>query len=259
MNGTSVNTETIILLYLCLGLNAITSKFYDFSIGENNCGRAKSRPQHKASFWKKESLYEDRFLICSSISYKLDAWLDKKRKPLSVNNHTIIDIFSFANDLHWTKIDEHDILVSYDVSSLLTNVTADETIEILAERAFKADWFKKEYDLNITKADLIELLEVATKNQLFQFEGNPYEQVDGVAMGSPFGPLMPNAFMCNIEEQLINQHKMPAFYKRYCESTKRLLFHVWSVRCRLCWLHESTHASTCGGTQAINNRQSREG
>ena len=152
-------------------------------------------------------------------NYKLAKWLDQKLKPLSVNDHTVNDIFSFADDLHGMKIDEHDILVSYDVSSLLTNVPVDETIEILAEKAFKEDWFNKEYDLNIKKTNLIELLEVATKNQLFQFEGNLYEQVDGVAMGSPLGPLMANAFMCNIEEQLTNQNKMPAFYKRYVDDT----------------------------------------
>ena len=95
----------------------------------------------------------------------------------------------------------------------------DETIEILAEKSFKDDWFNKEHDLTITKTDLIELLEVATKNQLFQFEGNLYEQVDGVAMGSPLGPLMANTFMCNIEEQLINQNKMPVFYNRYVNDT----------------------------------------
>ena len=100
-----------------------------------------------------------------------------------------------------------------------TPVPVDETIEILAEKAFRDDWFNKEYDLNITKTDLIELLEIATKNQLFQFEGNLYEQVDGVAMGSPLGPLMANAFMCNIEEKLRNQNKMPAFYKRYVDVT----------------------------------------
>lgn len=43
---------------------------------------------------------------------------------------------------------------------------------------------------------------IATRNQLFQFEGNLYEQVDGVGMGSPLKPLMANAFMCNIEKQL---------------------------------------------------------
>jgi len=75
---------------------------------------------------------------------------------------------SFADDFHEMKIDEQDILVSYDVSPLFTNVPVDKTIEILAEKAFTDDWFNKEYDLNITKTDLIELLETATKNQLFQ-------------------------------------------------------------------------------------------
>jgi hypothetical protein len=33
--------------------------------------------------------------------------------------------------------------------------------------------------------------------------------VDGVAMGSPLGPLMANAMMCLIEEKLENEGKMP--------------------------------------------------
>ena len=95
-------------------------------------------------------------------NYKLAKWLNEKLKPLSVNDHTVSDIFSFTNDLQDMEIDEHDILVSYDVSSLFTNVPVDETIEILAEKAFKDDWFNKKYDLNITKTGLIELLEVVT-------------------------------------------------------------------------------------------------
>ena len=66
------------------------------------------------------------------------------------------------------EIDGHGILVSYDVWSLFANVPVDETIE----KAFKGYWFNKAYDLNITKIELIELLEVATKNQPFQFEEN---------------------------------------------------------------------------------------
>ncbi|KAL9986971.1 hypothetical protein ACROYT_G001201 [Oculina patagonica] len=95
----------------------------------------------------------------------------------------------------------------------------DETIENIAERAVENDWFNKEHNLNITKSDLIELLRVATKNQLFQFEGSLFEQVDGVAMGSPLGPLMANTFMCNIEKQLETRNEMPAFYKRYVDDT----------------------------------------
>jgi len=44
--------------------------------------------------------------------------------------------------MRW-KLKDHDILVSYDVSSLLTNVPVDKTIESIAERAFKDDWFNK--------------------------------------------------------------------------------------------------------------------
>lgn len=152
-------------------------------------------------------------------NYNLAKWLDTKLKPLSTNTYTVKDIFSFADEIHKMEINNQEVLVSYDVSSLFTNVPVSETIELLAEKAFKDDWFNKEYDLNITKPDLIELLEIATKNQLFQFQESLYEQVDGVAMGSPLGPLMANTFMCGIEEQLETQNKMPAFYRRYVDDT----------------------------------------
>ena len=98
-------------------------------------------------------------------NYKLAKWLDEKLKPLSVNEHTVTDIFGFVDDLQNIQVDDHSILVSYDVSSLFTNIPVDETIKILAEKAFKDDWFNKEHGLHITKADLVELLNIATKNQ----------------------------------------------------------------------------------------------
>ena len=109
---------------------------------------------------------------------------------------------------------------------------------ILARKAFKDDWFNKEYNLNITKTDLIELLEVSTKNQLFQFQGALYEQVDGVAMGSPLGPLKANAFMCNIEEQLTNQNKLPTFYKRCVDDTLSIMPDVPAASTFLSTLNE---------------------
>ena len=92
-------------------------------------------------------------------------------------------------------------------------------IQSITERGFENDWFNREHDLNITKSDLIELLRIATKNQLFQFEGKLYKQVDGVAMGSPLGPLMANAFMCEIEKQQGIENKLPIFYKRFVDDT----------------------------------------
>ncbi|XP_068680211.1 uncharacterized protein [Montipora capricornis] len=118
-------------------------------------------------------------------NFQLAKWLDEKLKPLSLNNHTITDVFEFAEEVTQLDFNENDILVSYDVTSLFTNVPLDETIEILATKAFRDNWFNKTNNLNITKSDLIELLELATKHQLFQYNGELYEQKDGVCMGSP--------------------------------------------------------------------------
>ena len=119
----------------------------------------------------------------------------------------------FAEEIRAKGINEHDILVSYDVVSLFTNVPLDETIEILVNKAFKDNWFNSQYNLNISRQDLTDLLNIATKDQLFQFEGTLYEQFDGVAMGSPLGPLIANVFMCSIEEQLDLDGKMPMLNK----------------------------------------------
>ena len=69
----------------------------------------------------------------------------------------------------------------------------------------------------------MELLRIATKNQLCQFEGNLYEQVYGIAIGSPLGPLKANAFMCKIEKQLEIENKLPIFYKRFVDDTLRAI------------------------------------
>ena len=36
-----------------------------------------------------------------------------------------------------------------------------------------------------------------------------YEQVEGVAVGSPLGPLLANTFMCSIEEKLEEKNELP--------------------------------------------------
>ena len=144
-------------------------------------------------------------------------------KPLSLNRYTVTDIFDFVNEVRELKISKGDILVSYDVSSLFTNVPLDETIAILAEKAFRDNWFNSTHNLNISKEDLIDLLNVSTKGQLFQFNGALYEQIDGVAMGSPLGPLLANVFMSSLEEKLELEGKLPDYYRRYVDDTRTLM------------------------------------
>ena len=105
------------------------------------------------------------------------------------------------------------------MSALFTNVPLKETIDILVDKAFEDDWFNKTHGMQLQKHQLTDLLEIATTNQLFQFNGELYEQTDGVAMGSPLGPLLANVFMSHIENQLEQMSMIPSFYRNYVDDT----------------------------------------
>ena len=124
-----------------------------------------------------------------------------------------------SEEIRNSPIGEDDILVSYDVTALFTNFPLNETINVLVEIAFADDWFNQTYDLNLQKDQLTKLLKIATTKQIFQFDGQLYEKIDGVAMGSPLGPLMANVFLCHLEDKLTRDGVMPTLYKRYVDDT----------------------------------------
>ena len=52
------------------------------------------------------------------------------------------------------------------------------------------------------------------------FNGSYYKQVDGVAMGSPLGPTLANAFMCYHEQKWLEECPLefkPTYYRRYVD------------------------------------------
>ena len=157
-------------------------------------------------------------------SYGLAKWLEEKLQPLSYNQYTITDTFEFADEIRKLQINNGEILVSYYGSSLFTNVPLGETIQVLADKAFTNNWFNETHQLNLSRMDLVDLPRASAKDQLFQFNGQLYEQIDGVATGSPLGPLLANVFMGSIEKKTLEREgKMPSFYKRYVDDTLTIM------------------------------------
>ena len=62
---------------------------------------------------------------------------------------------------------------------------------------------EKEFVTNIILNELRELLLLATKNVHFSFNGQFYLQKDGIAMGSPLGPVIAGIFMVELERSLL--------------------------------------------------------
>ena len=62
-------------------------------------------------------------------------------------------------------------------------------------------------------------LNTSFKMTHFLFNGRFYNQIDGVAMGSPLAPVFANIFMGFYESQWLNEYNLnkPKFYLRYVD------------------------------------------
>ena len=89
----------------------------------------------------------------------------------------------------------------FDVTSIFTNVPLDETIEIILRRVY----IDQEINTDIPKKEMKELLLLCTKSVHFIFNGKIYIQIDGVAIGSPLGPVLANIFMVELKKILFRQ------------------------------------------------------
>ena len=133
-------------------------------------------------------------------------------EPLTHNEFTIKDSFSFAKDI--TTYDSSMYMANLDVESLLTNIPLNETINNCVGDLHS----KNLYNGKLSKRDLFKLLEAATSESSFIFDYMLYKQVDGVTVGSFLGPTLANAFLCHYEKKWLDNcpiHFKPVIYKRY--------------------------------------------
>ena len=76
------------------------------------------------------------------------------------------------------------------------------------------------YSGKFSRKDLYELLKLATTESSFIFDNKLYKQIDEVAMDSPLGPTLANAFLCHYEKIWLHEcpsQFKPVVYKRYVD------------------------------------------
>ena len=106
-----------------------------------------------------------------------------------------------------------DLKLREVISSLFTNVPVRETIDYIVDVIDR-----KKIILVLPTSDLKKLLSLCTENIQFTFNDTIYRQKDGVAMGSPLGPLFADIFMSKLEnDQLKQTIEGITCYKRYVD------------------------------------------
>ena len=77
----------------------------------------------------------------------------------------------------------------------------DFTVDVILRRIYN----ENEVHTNIKRSEMKELLLLCTKIVHFTFNNDIYQQCDGVAMGSPLGPVIAGIFMVELERTINNK------------------------------------------------------
>ena len=152
-------------------------------------------------------------LSINSYNYNLASYLCALLTPFIPTAYCTKDSFTFIKDIQEVSTQD-SFMVSYDVCSLFTNIPLSETIDIAVKLILE-----NKKDLKFSENELTKLFRFATAQTHFYFDGKIFDQVDGVAMGSPLGPTLANLFMGYYEQKwLESDHgRHFKFYRRYVD------------------------------------------
>ena len=148
--------------------------------------------------------------MIGSPTYELAKWLDGYIKPIIPSTYSLDSTAQFVDKLNNFPLYPGDVHVSFDVESLFTNIPLKETIGMIAADLYSSNSVATP---PVDKKIFIKLMKLATEG-MFLYRNRLYQQIDGVAMGSPLGPTLANYFLGVIECKLL-ENCSPLYPKFY--------------------------------------------
>ena len=144
---------------------------------------------HKFSFSNTFAKLRPIVSSLGTFNYNIDHFLCDLLSPLVPDDYSCKDAFSFVSQIKNANL-SRKFLVSYDETSLFTNIPLQETVDIAINLIFNHN-----PNLNITKKELKKHFLFVTSQTHFTFNSKFYNQIDRVALGSPLAPVLANIFM----------------------------------------------------------------
>ena len=154
-------------------------------------------------------------VVDMSLSFRqLAKYLVPELASITAIEFSVKDSFCLSEDI--VNQNSNFIMGSLDVDSLFTNIPLEETINICCDTPFK------EIDIyeGCSKSEFKTLLSLESKESYFSFNKVLYKQREGVAMGSPLGPTLANAFLSHYEKNWLercHQEIKPLFCRKYVD------------------------------------------
>ncbi|XP_077516362.1 uncharacterized protein LOC144126209 [Amblyomma americanum] len=148
---------------------------------------------------------------------QLSGYLHRVFAPLVGKGPTFIrNSFDFTEKVRDAVVEDDDIIVSFDVTSLFTSVPVDLAVDVCAAALQNDEKLSERTPLEAQ--DLLRLLKFCLKNTYFVFRGSFYKQVHGTAMGASISVTAANLTMEAIENRaLASFHPRPNVFLWYID------------------------------------------
>jgi hypothetical protein len=145
-------------------------------------------------------------------------FLAKMLSPVEGNTeYTVKNSCRFAEFVRGKTPKADQVLVSFDVVSLFTNIPVDLAIKVATKRLRQDATLLQRTPLPVE--DIIDLLSFCLNNTYIVFEGcYNYQQVFGTAMGSPVSAVIANLVMEAVEQRVLASVPVSlSFWKRFVD------------------------------------------
>lgn len=171
--------------------------------------------------WPAFNMPEGRPIVsdCGSETYRICELIDYFLKPLA-NKHPsyVQDTYDFISKIRDQVVPADSFLVTGDITALYTNMNISRSLKIVH------DIFALFPDPRRPDAHLLELLNICLRYNDFEFSGEIFLQILGIAMGKAFAPNLANLYLLEFDQAARSGFPItPSLYFRFIDDT----FLIW--------------------------------
>ena len=136
----------------------------------------------------------------------------------------------FVESIKDLKVEEDEILVSFDVTALYPSIPQKKAIELVKDLLMRDENLAKK--TKITARNLVELYEICVKQTYFVFNKKLYQQISGLAIGAATSGFAAEIYMCRWETHALETFiRPPKIWRRFVDDTftnpKKALFQAF--------------------------------